>query len=70
MSERSTIRRFRFPVGDVLVLLAYWLSEQEILDENPVLEKERNKTSPFSASFRLKNIAVIHAVRLGKVHLF
>ena len=61
MGGRPTIRGLRFPVGDVLELLASGLSEQEILDEHPVLEKKDIKASLLYASLRLKNTAVIHA---------
>jgi uncharacterized protein (DUF433 family) len=42
-------------------MLANGLSEKEILDEHPVLEKEDIKASLLYASLRLKNTAVIHA---------
>jgi len=61
MGGRPTIRELRFPVVDVLELLASGLSEQEILDEHPVLEKKDIKASLLYASLRLKNTAVIHA---------
>lgn len=40
MVGRPTIRGIRFTVGDNLELLASGLSEEEILDEHPVSEKE------------------------------
>jgi uncharacterized protein (DUF433 family) len=61
MGGRPTVRGLRFPVGDVLELLASGLSEKEILEEHPVLEKEDIKAALLYASLRLKNTAVIHA---------
>jgi len=59
MGGRPTIRGLRFPV--MLELLASGLSEQELLDEHPILEKEDIKAALFYASIRLKNTTVIHA---------
>ncbi len=61
MGGRPTIRGLRFPVGDVLELLASGLSEREILDEHPVLEREDIQAALLYASLRLKNTAVVHA---------
>lgn len=61
MGGKPTIRGLRFPVGDILELLASGLSETEILDEHPVLEKEDIKAALLYASIKLKNITVIHA---------
>ena len=38
MVGKPTIRGLRFPVGDVLELLANGLSQQEILQQHPILE--------------------------------
>jgi len=40
MGGRPTIRGLRFPVSDILELLAAGLNEEQILEEHPVLEKE------------------------------
>ncbi|MET0572167.1 MAG: DUF433 domain-containing protein [Pedobacter agri] len=40
MGGRPTIRGLRFPVSDVLELLASGMSEEQILEEHPILEKE------------------------------
>ena len=61
MGGRPTVRGLRFPVGDVLELLASGLSEQEILEGHPVLEKDEIKAALLYASIRLKNAAIIHA---------
>lgn len=61
MGGKPTIRGLRFPVGDILELLASGLSETEILDEHPILEKEDIKAALLYASIKLKNTTVIHA---------
>ncbi|QNN44884.1 DUF433 domain-containing protein [Pedobacter roseus] len=40
MGGRPTIRGLRFPVSDILELLAAGMNEEQILEEHPVLEKE------------------------------
>jgi len=40
MGGRPTILGLRFPVSDVLELLASGMSEEQILEEHPILEKE------------------------------
>ena len=40
MGGRPTIRGLRFPVSDVLELLASGMTEEQILEEHPVLERE------------------------------
>jgi len=44
-----------------LELLSNGLSETEILDEHPILEKEDIKAALLYASIKLKNTIVIHA---------
>ena len=62
MGGRPTIRGLRFTVGDILELLASGLSEEEILDDHPVLEKEDIKAALLYASQKLKKTSTIHAV--------
>nr|MBI1229037.1 DUF433 domain-containing protein [Cytophagales bacterium] len=50
MDGRPTVRGLRFPVGDILELLASGLSEKEILEEHLVLEKEDIKAALLYAS--------------------
>ncbi len=45
MGGRPTIRGLRFPVSDVLELLASGMSDEQILDEHPILEKEDIKAA-------------------------
>lgn len=40
MGGKPTIRGLRFPVSDVLELLASGMSEEQILEEHPILDKE------------------------------
>ena len=62
MGGRPTLRGLRFPVGDVLELLANGLSEEEILSQHPVLEKEDIQAALLFASIKLKKTTTIHAV--------
>ena len=61
MGGRPTIRGLRFTVGDLLELLADGLSEKEILEQHPLLEKEDISAALYYASLKMKNTVVIHA---------
>ncbi|MVN20193.1 DUF433 domain-containing protein [Mucilaginibacter arboris] len=61
MGGKPTIRGMRFPVSDVLELLSSGLSESEILEQHPILEKEDIKAALLYASFKIKNTVIIHA---------
>lgn len=39
MSGKPTIRGMRFPVGDILEMLANDMTIEEILEQHPILEK-------------------------------
>lgn len=58
---RPTIRGHRFLVSDVLELLASGMSDTEILEEHPLLEKEDIQAALLYASLKMKNTVVIHA---------
>ncbi|MGN7986021.1 DUF433 domain-containing protein [Pedobacter sp. 22226] len=45
MGGKPTIRGLRFPVSDILELLAAGMNERQILEEHPVLEKEDIKSA-------------------------
>ena len=61
MSGRPTIRNMRFPVSDILEMLASGMTEPEILHQHPVLEAADIQASLLYASLKMKNTAVIHA---------
>jgi uncharacterized protein (DUF433 family) len=61
MGGRPTIRGLRFTVGDLLELLAEGLSERDILEQHPILEKEDISAALHYASLKMKNTVVIHA---------
>ena len=61
MSGKPTIRGLRFPVGDILELLSSGLTEKEILEQHPILEKADIHAALLYASLKLKNTVVIHA---------
>lgn len=61
MGGKPTVRGLRFPVGDILELLANGLSEEEILAQHPVLEKDDIHAALLYASLKMKNTVVIHA---------
>jgi uncharacterized protein (DUF433 family) len=61
MAGKPTIRGMRFPVGDILEMLASGMSQEEILEQHPVLEKEDIQASLMYAAFRTKNTLIINA---------
>ena len=61
MSGKPTIRGMRFPVGDILEMLANGMSQEEILEQHPILEKEDIQASLMYAAFRTKNTLIINA---------
>jgi uncharacterized protein (DUF433 family) len=61
MGGKPTIRGLRFPVGDILELLSSGLSENVILEQHPILEKEDIHAALLYASLKMKNTVIIHA---------
>ena len=61
MGGKPTIRGMRFPVGDILELLSSGLSDKEILEQHPILEREDIQAALLYASLKMKNTVVIHA---------
>ena len=61
MSGKPTIRGMRFPVGDILEMLANGMTEADILEQHPILEKDDIHAALLYASLKLKNTVVIHA---------
>lgn len=61
MGGKPTIRGLRFPVGDILEMLSSGMTETEILEQHPVLEREDIAAALLYASLKMKNTVVIHA---------
>lgn len=61
LGGKPTIRGLRFLVSDVLELLSSGLSEENILDQHPLLQKEDIQAALLYASLKMKNTIVIHA---------
>ena len=58
---KPTIRGMRFPVKDVLELLASGMSHPEILEEHPDLEEDDIRASLLYAALKMNNTIVINA---------
>jgi uncharacterized protein (DUF433 family) len=61
MGGKPTIRGMRFPVKDVIELLASGMSNAQILEEHPALEEEDIKAALLYAALRLGNTTILHA---------
>lgn len=61
MSGKPTIRGLRFPVGDIFEMLASGMTNEDILEQHPVLEKEDIQAALIYAAIRTKNTLIIHA---------
>ncbi|WP_462251483.1 DUF433 domain-containing protein [Ferruginibacter sp.] len=61
MGGKPTIRGMRFPVKDIIELLASGMSNAQILEEHPALEEEDIKASLLYAALRLGNTTILHA---------
>ncbi len=61
MGGKPTIRGLRFPVCDILELLSSGLTEAEILEQHPILERADIAAALLYASMKIKNTVVIHA---------
>lgn len=61
MGGRPTVRGLRFPISDILELLASGLTEAEILEQHPVLEPQDIHAALLYASIKMKNTTVIYA---------
>lgn len=61
MGGKPVIRGLRFPVSDMLELLANGLSDKEILEQHPVLEQGDIQAALLYASLKIKNTRIIHA---------
>lgn len=61
MGGKPTVRGMRFPVGDILELLSSGLTDKDILEQHPILEREDIQAALLYASLKMKNTVVIHA---------
>lgn len=61
MSGKPTIRGLRFPVGDIFEMLASGMTNENILEQHPILEKEDIQAALIYAAIRTKNTLIIHA---------
>lgn len=61
LGGKPAIRGLRFLASDVLDLLSTGMSETDILEQHPVLEKEDIQAALLYASNKLKNTLIIHA---------
>ena len=61
MGGKPIIRGMRFPVADVLQLLASGMTETEILEQHPYLEKDDITAALLYGSFTINNKRIIHA---------
>ena len=61
LGGRPAIRGMRFLVSDILELLSTGMSEADILEQHPILEKEDIQAALLYASRKIKNTVIIHA---------
>ena len=61
MGGKPTIRGMRFPVKDVLELLASGMTHAEIMEEHPALEEDDIKAALLYAALRIGNTIIVHA---------
>jgi uncharacterized protein (DUF433 family) len=61
LGGRPAIRGMRFLVSDILELLATGMSDADILNQHPVLQKEDIQAALLYASRKVKNTVIIHA---------
>lgn len=61
MSGKPTIRGLRFPVGDIFEMLASGMTNNEILEQHPCLEREDIHAALLYASVRINNTLIINA---------
>lgn len=61
MSGKPIIRGMRFPVSNILELLATGLSNEQILEQHPLLEPDDINDALLYASLKMKNTVVFHA---------
>ncbi len=65
MGGKPTIRGMRFPVKDILEMLASGMTNGEIIEQHPSLEMEDIKAVLLYAAANLKTTIIIDAAGLG-----
>lgn len=60
MGGKPTIRGMRFRVSDILEMLSSGMTNEEILEDFPYLEKDDIAASLLYASLRLKNTIIVN----------
>lgn len=61
LGGKPTIRGMRFLVSDILELLSSGMTDTEILEQHPILEKEDIQAALLYASLKMRNTVIIHA---------
>ncbi len=61
MSGKPTIRGMRFPVSDIFEMLSTGMTNEEILEQHPILELDDIKAALVYASLRTNNTLIINA---------
>lgn len=61
LGGKPTIRGMRFLVSDVLELLSTGMTEEELLEQHPILEQDDIYAALLYASLKMKNTVIIHA---------
>jgi uncharacterized protein (DUF433 family) len=61
MGGKPVVRGLRFPVVDILEMLASGMTNAEILEQHPVLEADDIRASLLYATLRLNHSTIIHA---------
>lgn len=61
LGGKPTIRAMRFPVKDVLELLASGMTNQEIFEQHPALGEDDIRASLLYAALKLNNTIIINA---------
>lgn len=61
MGGKPTIRGMRFPVADILEMLASGMKDENILEQHPALEAKDISAALLYASLKINNTRIIHA---------
>lgn len=61
MGGKPTIRGMRFPVKDILEMLASGMTWDEILEQHPILERDDIKAALLYASVKISNTVNLNA---------